>query len=203
MPLGNTTVVLTGTGAGFEGWSVDGITGPIDGIANLDPGVDRSALPARTHPNGITSIDHLVVGTGDIDRTAAALRDAGLQCRRERSTTAYGSPMRQQFYWLGDVILELVGPDEGEPTGTGEPTGDDRFCGVCVAPCATHTPQNAWLFGLALVSQDLDATVATLGDLAGTPRDAVQPGRRIAGIRGGRVGVSIPLAVMSPHPGRR
>lgn len=176
--LGLTTVVLTGTGGGFNGWTVDGITEPIDALATLDTRHGESIESGEPHPNGITAIDHVVVNTGDVDRTAAALNGAGLQCRGSRSTTSYGSPMRQQFYWLGDVILELVGPDEGEPT-SGEP---------------------ASLFGLALVSGDLDATVAALGDLAGTPRDAVQPGRRIAAIRCERVGVSLPLAVMTPHP---
>lgn len=175
--LGNTTVVLTGSGAGFIGWTVDGIIDPIEAMVALDPRVGESIESGEPHPNGITAIDHVVVNTGDVDRTAAALSGAGLQCRGSRSTTSYGSPMRQQFYWLGDVILELVGPDEGEPTSS-EPAG---------------------LFGLALVSDDLEETVAGLGDLADTPRNAVQRGRRIAGIRGGRVGISLPLAVMSPH----
>jgi hypothetical protein len=175
--LGNTTVVLTGSGGGFTGWAIDGITDSIDAMTTLDPRDAEPFRPGEPHPNGITAIDHVVVNTGDVGRTAAGLTGAGLQCRGGRSTTSYGSPMRQQFYWLGDVILELVGPDEGEPTSS-EPAG---------------------LFGLALVSDDLDETVAGLGDLAGIPKDAVQPGRRIAGIRGGRVGVSLPLAVMSPH----
>jgi len=105
--LGNTTVVLTGKGVGFEGWTVDGITESIDGITSLGPALDEPARSEATHPNGITAIDHVVVGTGDIGRTSAALDGAGLRCRRERSTTAYGSHMRQRFYWLGDVILEL------------------------------------------------------------------------------------------------
>ena len=85
--------------------------------------------------------------------------------------------MRQTFFWAGDVILELVGPDEGEPV-TDEPTS---------------------IFGLALVSADLAATATALGDLLGTPKDAVQPGRQIAGLRNRAVGIALPIAVMSPH----
>jgi hypothetical protein len=81
------------------------------------------------------------------------------------------------FFWAGDVIVELIGPDEGEPT----------------------TDEPASVFGLALSATDLDATAAHLGDLLGTPKDAVQPGRRIAGLRGRQVGISLPIAVMSPH----
>jgi hypothetical protein len=85
--------------------------------------------------------------------------------------------MRQTFLWAGDVIVELVAPDDGEPR-TDEPTS---------------------IFGLALVAADLDVTAASLGDLLGTPRPAVQQGRRIAGLRGREVGISVPIAVMSPH----
>ena len=111
----------------------------------------------------------------DVDglRTVEA---AGLEVRGGRSTTSYGSPMRQVFFWTGDVIVELVGPDAREPTD--EPTT---------------------FFGLALVSDDLDATATTLGELLSTPKDAVQAGRRIAGLRGGQVGITVPVAVMSPH----
>jgi hypothetical protein len=55
------------------------------------------------------------------------------------------------------------------------------------------------VFGLALVADDLDATAAQLGELLSTPKPAVQPGRRIAGLRGAQVGISVPVAVMSPH----
>ena len=122
-------------------------------------------------------IDHVVVRSGDAERTVSAFEAAGLEVRGGRSTTSYGSPMRQVFLWAGDVIVELVAPDLGEPT-TDEPTS---------------------VFGLALVADDLDATAAHLGELLSTPRDAVQQGRRIAGLRGREIGISLPIAVMSPH----
>jgi hypothetical protein len=176
LTLGTTTVLLDGSGGGFVSWRLDGIDADLDGLpttpADADPG------PAE-HPNGIGRIDHVVVRTGDCGRTIAACEAAGLEVRGGRSTTSYGAPMRQTFFWVGDVILELVGPDAGEPT-TDEPTS---------------------IFGLALVADDLDATGHALGDLLGTPKDAVQAGRRIAGLRGKEVGIGLPLAVMSPHPG--
>jgi hypothetical protein len=48
---------------------------------------------------------------------------------------------------------------------------------------------------------DLDAAAARLGDGLGTPRDAVQPGRRIATARGA-AGLGVPLALMTPRPDR-
>ena len=185
--LGSTVVQLTGSGAGFEGWSLDGVEGPLDGLPHLPyarndadahGNGDAGGGAHRTaNPNGISRIDHVVVRTGDCERTIAAFSDAGFEVRGGRSTTSYGAPMRQTFFWAGDVILELVGPDEGEPT-TDEPTS---------------------IFGLALVAEDLDATAASLGELLGSPKEAVQPGRRIAGLRHRQLGMSLPIAVMSPH----
>lgn len=178
--LGSTTIVCDGSGTPFVGWAIDGLaagTGApdaLDGLRVVEP--DRASAPTP-HPNGIVSIDHVVLRTGDCERTIAALCAVGFDVRGGRSTTSYGSPMRQTFFWAGDVILELVGPDAGEPT-TDEPTS---------------------IFGLALVAEDLDATAARLGELLGTPKEAVQAGRRIAGLRNKVAGIALPIAVMSPH----
>lgn len=174
--LGATTVLLDGSGGGFVSWHLDGIDEDLDGLPSR--AVDGGPAPA-VHPNGIVRLDHVVVRTGDCGRTIAAFTGAGLTERGGRSTSSYGAPMRQTFFWAGDVIVELVGPDVGEPS-TDEPTT---------------------VFGLALVAGDLDATAAVLGPLLGTPKAAVQPGRRIAGLRGRDLGISLPLAVMSPHRG--
>lgn len=174
--LGNTEIVLTASGEGFEGWSVRGVDGPIAGLANCGHEAGGTE-PTGGHPNGIRGIDHIVFHSGDPAATVAEFEAAGIERRGGRSTESYGAPMQQVFFWLGDVILELIGPDEGEPTSPG--------------PLA--------FFGLALWSDDLDASVTALGELAGEPREAVQPGRRIAGIRGSEVGVATPLALMSPH----
>ena len=182
--LGSTWVRCTGSGGGFQGWAFDGPSSArhdIDGLASVEPvsaGSQTATHPdGTTRPNGVSSIDHVVVRSGNCERTVAAFVDAGFEVRGGRSTTSYGSPMRQTFFWAGDVILELVGPDEGEPV-TDEPTS---------------------IFGLALVATDLAATATALGDLLGAPKDAVQPGRQIAGLRNRVVGIALPIAVMSPH----
>ena len=60
----------------------------------------------------------------------------------------------------------------------------------------TGAPPGLW--GLVLSVADLDAAVARLGPLIGAPRDAVQPGRRIATVRP-EAGLSTALALMTPR----
>ncbi|HEX6388501.1 MAG TPA: hypothetical protein VFZ89_03615, partial [Solirubrobacteraceae bacterium] len=59
------------------GWALRDATGEgdVDGIPT-----ERATWaqpPAAVHPNGAVSVDHVVVATGDVDRTFAALHDAG------------------------------------------------------------------------------------------------------------------------------
>jgi hypothetical protein len=173
--LGSTVLRLTGRGGRVLGLALEGVARELDGLPVAAPASVEG--PAPVHPNGISRIDHVVVSSGDVERTVAAFAEAGLEVRGERATEAYGSPMRQVFFWAGDVILELMGPDRDEPV----------------------TDDATSVFGLALVADDLDATAVHLGELLSTPKEAVQPGRRIAGLRGAKVGISVPVAVMSPH----
>ncbi|MGB0501850.1 MAG: glyoxalase, partial [Acidimicrobiales bacterium] len=100
---------------------------------------------------------------------------AGLQRRRTRRFQVGVETRRQDFFWLGDVILELVGVDGAEGTG------------------------DATFWGLALECDDLDLAARRLGEALGTVKDAVQPGRRIATVRTKELGISVPIALMSPH----
>jgi len=52
---------------------------------------------------------------------------------------------------------------------------------------------------LALECDDLDLAAHRLGEALGTVKDAVQPGRRIATVRTKELGISVPIALMSPH----
>jgi hypothetical protein len=156
---------------GITGWALRGAAeGPIDGLATrAAAGPPRRA--AATHPNGAIGIDHVVVATPDFKRTVDALTAAGLQLRRVREA---GPTARQGFLLLGDAILEVVGPSE--------PDGDG--------------PSAFW--GLVVVVDDLDAACARMGDHVGEPREAVQPGRRIATVRRS-AGLGTALAFMTPR----
>ena len=65
---------------------------------------------------------------------------------------------------------------------------------------ARDTDGPARLWGLAFGVEDLDRTAQALGDLLGRPRDAVQPGRRIATLRP-EAGLGPAIAFMGPGPG--
>lgn len=162
---------------GILGWVLTDIGGRVSEIDGIPTSVgDDSPLVPATHPNGVTAIDHVVVRTPDLDRTVESLAAHGIEARRTRDASTGERAVHQVFFWLGDVILELVGPPE--------PMGDGP----------------AQFFGLALTTADLDATAALLGDDVGTPKDAVQPGRRIATLRRS-TGVRTAVAFLSPHPG--
>jgi len=67
--------------------------------------------------------------------------------------------------------------------------------GECILEVFEGTGAAAGLWGLVVVVPDLDA----LGPLVGEPRDAVQPGRRIATVRR-EAGLQTALAFMTPRP---
>jgi hypothetical protein len=165
--IGAVGVRLGVPGQGMPGWTLSGTDGPpeIDGI----PTAWARALPAAgaAHPNGAHLVDHVVVRSPDVARTLRALTDAGMTLRRERST----GDVRYAFFRHGECIVELAGP--AEPDGDGP----------------------AWLWGLTVQVDDLDAAARLLGDALGEVREAVQPGRRIATVRR-EAGAGIPLALM-------
>lgn len=163
---------LIGSGKGITDWTLSGIP---ESVVDVDgvPTAGSAAEPAgsSTHANGVTRIDHVVLMTPDLPRTISAVQALGLDLRRERDA----GPFRQAFFKLGDVILEVVGPQE---PGEG----------------ATH------LWGLTFCVDDLDATAAFLGERVGRAKDAVQPGRRITTLRGREIGISPAVAFMSERP---
>jgi hypothetical protein len=126
----------------------------------------------------VLGIDHVVAISPALDRSASALRAAGLDLRRVREEPTPAGAPRQAFFRLGEEILEVVAEPEEVVARSG---GADR-------------PAHFW--GLALRVSDLERTVESLGEHAGSIREAVQPGRRIATVRRS-AGVAIPLALMS------
>jgi len=171
--IGNTTLDLVG--GEQRGITAIGIEAVADAIHGLTCNASSVDAPSNAHANHVDGIDHLVVMSPAMNRTTDALARAGIEVRRERRFSAKGEARRQCFFWLGDIILELVGRDDIETEG----------------------PARFW--GLALSCDDLDAAASLLGDRLGAPRPAVQSGRSIATIRTSELDISVPTALMTPH----
>lgn len=158
-------------GSGILGWYLEGVGESFDGL----PRCDHQSVPGTPdHSNGISSIDHVVVQTFDFAESIRAFNEAGLDDRRTRKFMVGGSERQQTFFWAGSVIVEMIG---------------------CVEPAEGSST----LWGLALVSDDLDSTASFLGELISQPKEAVQPGRRIATLRTELLDISLPVAIMTPH----
>ncbi|MCU1372423.1 MAG: Glyoxalase/bleomycin resistance protein/dioxygenase [Ilumatobacteraceae bacterium] len=193
--LGAVAVRLTGRGVdgarGITGWTLSGLTipdGTLDGLptetapVSDSEGADAEPEEGPSHPNGATGIDHVVVATPDLERTIAACEAAGLELRRIREAASSGTPIRQAFFKLGPLVLEVVSGD----IGSGVP--------------AAESP--ATFFGLAVDIDDLDRAAAVLGEGLGRIKPAVQRGRRIATLRRRHFDVSVAIAAMDHHGDR-
>jgi hypothetical protein len=169
-----------GPGRGITGWSVRDVASlELDGLDTRA----SEAPPASggAHPNGTIRLDHLVVITPDLDRTAGVLQAAGLDLRRLREGDTPGGSRRQAFFRMGELILEVVEAPEGTKIAA-DPGGPAR------------------LWGISFLVTDLATSAAALGESLGEPRDAVQPGRRIATVAT-RAGLGPAVAFMTPGPG--
>lgn len=163
--VGSIDVRLAGreAGKGLVGWSLHGIRGTdLDGLVTTAAAAPPGGPEAPAHPNGTVRIDHVVAFTPDRARTVAKLEYAGLDLRRLRDEPTPAGGGFQAFFRLGESILEVVEAPPGSPIPTAAP---------------------ARLWGLAFLTESMERTQEVLGDRLGDPRDAVQPGRRIATLR--------------------
>jgi hypothetical protein len=181
--VGSVRLRLEGNGGARRGitrWSVrDAGSLELDGL-DTTPSASAPAT-GGPHPNGTLSIDHLVVITPDLDRTSGALQDAGFDRRRVREGDTPGGSRRQAFFRMGELILEVVEAPAGTKVAA-DPSGPAR------------------LWGISFLVEELETPATALGGALGEPRDAVQPGRRIATVASeARLGPAI--AFMTPGRG--
>ncbi len=170
---------------GVTGWTLRHVDasglrdGRIDGLPTVVTYEDERPDACADHPNGATVIDHVVVVAPDLARTVDAFDAVGLTVRGTRDATAGDRAIRQHFLRLGPTLVEVVGsPDKA---GAGD----------------------AGFYGLAFTVADLDAAAGVLGPALGPPGGAVQPGRRIATVRHRDLGLSVPVALMTPEAAPR
>ena len=149
----------------------------VDGVALW---VAERPAPAA-HANGAFELDHLVLLTDSLERTSEAVQSIlGLDCRRIRETPQ----VRQAFHRFGNVL-----DDDGV-----------RRRGCIIEVVERPGQARTALMGVVFNVGDLDAVAAQHGDgVLSRPRDAVQPGRRIAAFRRD-AGLPVPVALMTPDP---
>jgi hypothetical protein len=169
-------LVGRGRGTGIVGWSLRGLPSDctiddLDGVPTASSDTDI-ATPA-THPNGVTSIDHVVLLSPDLGRTVEVLAAVGVEPRRARDGELGGRRIRQVFFRFGEVIIEVVGSPESTNEG----------------------PSTLW--GITYAVSDLDTTASFFGDRTSPVKDAVQPGRRITTLRHHEFGMSVRSAMIS------
>jgi hypothetical protein len=171
MDIGGVRVRLSGEGKGITAWSLMRVNamGSIDGLPSPVPRV-LYPPPFKTHPNGATGIDHVVVLSSNLERTAGAFARAGIELERIEESERGRVGLRR----LGPAILEVVQRDDLER-------------------------DEAVFSGLAVVVISIDDIATRLGDRLGPITQATQQGRRIATLRAG-AGITVPLAFMSPEP---
>lgn len=175
--LGDDAAVEDDSRRGIAGWALAGVVAEIDGLTTTRAASQPLAQMTSLHPNGVASIDHLVVRTDDFTRTLPAFDAAGIELRRTRTFDFDGAAQQQCFFWLGSTILELVGPK---------------------TPADAPSPR-ASFWGLAFTCPDLDESAARLGDLVTPVKPAVQRGRSISTLKTRDLDISVPIALMSPH----
>ena len=160
---------------GIASVHVEGIKKNVDSLKFNPTILSTSEIEASFHPNRIERIDHLVVTTPDSDKTTKELVEAGITLSGVRIFGNSPNQTRQSFFWLGDVILELVGPHQ------------------------VAEPGNPLFWGLALVSSDIKETVNYLEDLCTPLKDAIQPGRQITTVKTRDLSIGVSIAIMSAH----
>ena len=150
-------------------------TGDIDGIPTTCDGVSQAqAFSPGSSIIDVAGVDHVVVFTNDLERTSREIaRVTGEPLKRVRDA---GNGVRQGFHRLGSVIVEIVEQQRVERSS---------------------------LWGFVLTVNNLDDVAAHMGpDVLSPPKDAVQPGRRIAAFRSG-VGLGTAVALITPEPPRQ
>ena len=156
---------------GIVGWALSGV----EDVAEIDGLVTEVVAPMppiyAQHALRASGLDHVVVSTADLERTSEAIALA-TNCELKRIREV--GTMRQGFHRIGrgGLIVELV-ERPGLPVG----------------------PASFW--GLVVIVDDIDAACELIGaERISPPKDAVQPGRRIATIRAD-VGLGLPVALMT------
>ncbi len=184
LPAGLSALLLIETGAdsGIDHVAFDSGAAALPRSGLMLAPADHLGLPIALFPpmtpppppaGPVECIDHLVIGSGNSGAVAEHFATAfGLEIKRKMIRP--GTSAQLAFGKLHDVVIEFAGPPE---------------------PKAGPVEANFW--GLVLTVKEIEAVVASIraaGYDCGEPKPAVQPGAKIATIKGNTGGV--PLAII-------
>ncbi len=169
--------VVCGLGASEAGWGFDRPDVVVSNVAAVEsPLIARESVAPTAHANGAFKVDHIVLASDDPAGTQAQLESFGFVAKGARIVGDPGAESSQTFFWSGELLLELVGPADGD---------------------GSEVP-SARIWGVTFVVDDLDRLARAAGGFVSKQRPAVQPGRKIA-IASKEAGVALEVAFMSPH----
>mmetsp|Transcript_4471 Transcript_4471/g.9593 ORF Transcript_4471/g.9593 Transcript_4471/m.9593 type:complete len:254 (+) Transcript_4471:263-1024(+) len=140
----------------------------------------------ETHPNGLIGVDHIVLKTADMRATLATFEAHGVSVIRERSDI-YPGVLQAFLRPQNDTIIEVVSSTK------------DRVGGNTMGGMLDISKEGNEVWGLTLVSKDIDNTADFLSPNVSKIRQAQQKGRKIATLRNTSFGLRVALAIMSPH----
>ena len=177
--IGSVRMRIGEPGPGITGWTLAGIPTGTTSIDGLPTRAGDPSAPSPSHHRSRTrttrsAIDHVVVWSVDDARTIDALVAAGFEVRRVREDARPG--------YAADLRARGRGHHRA-----GHPRRPRAAGGPAAGAVLRHR-----------VHRRRSRRVrALLGDALGPITDAVQPGRRIATLRGQAIGLEVPIAFMS------
>ncbi|KAJ3245931.1 hypothetical protein HDU78_008268 [Chytriomyces hyalinus] len=142
------------------------------------------------NPNGVTGLDHIVIGSKNASRTIGMLAMLGIH---PRAPALERNGKRYWFFKSGDVVIELI-----EKTSSASASSSTTPTAT-VIPNPEGSQDGAKFWGLAFACADVDALAASSQLMRTKPRDAIQgKGRRICILDHEKAGISTNVAFITP-----
>ena len=176
--IGTVDIVFTPDEPGIHGWvlrhSSSTDFGPLP-TSTVDTPIPDRAAP---HPNRSIGFDHVVLSVPSFEEGMTAVAATGVLVPEPRPFGAPDKRMLRSAPVMGDLELELIGPESRDST----------------------RPWHLW--GLVVTVDDIDSTAALLGELLRPVKDAVQVGRRIVTVDKS-AGSGVAIAFLGPQESGR
>ena len=176
--IGTVDIIFIGDEPGIHGWvlrdSLSTDFGPLP-TRSVDTPIPERAEP---HPNRSIGFDHVVLSVPFFEEGMTAVAATGVSIPKPRPFGAPEKRMLRTAPEMGDLELELIGPESRDST----------------------RPWDLW--GLVVTVNDIDATVDLLGELLRPAKGAVQAGRRIATVDKS-AGSGVAIAFLGPQESKR